>query len=288
MGTSTELALTTRPDLVAIAAIRDGYYHQVKHFVTWAMQTGNTLDEQGIRSYFAHLRTLPYTANTVRNKRTAVKRRVRQIYHDSPVEERMKIDRVLADLDHDDPAPKINSVEITKDKCLDNGEYRHLLEHCRSDRQRAFIRFLNTTGCRVSEMTGIRLDQAEDIGTAMKIRVLGKGRKERFVRIPHDLYTFIKETFNGSTYLFETSNGKSYGRVYVSSQIARIGHLIDRKIGAHTMRHSFATRKVQQLPGKLDAVSKYLGHSTPSITLAMYCHTSITDVELFNEIEESD
>ena len=42
---------------------------------------------------------------------------------------------------------------------------------------------------------------------------------------------------------------------------------------------------VQQYPGKLDAVSLYLGHSSTSITLDMYVHTQLSDDELF-DLEE--
>jgi integrase/recombinase XerD len=290
METGTALARIqnkTSEDMLAIAeGIEDGYTYQIRHFVKWARTTGHGIDEDGIKGYFAFLDSTNYTANTIRNKRSAVKRRVRQLFHDAPLDDRMRIDRVLSDLEHDDPAPKINSVQVTRDRCLDAGEYRELLLHCRSDRQRAFVRFLNTTGARVSELCGIRLDQAEALGSAVKLRLMGKGRKERFVRIPSELFAFIRETFAGSVYLFETSNGKPYGREYVSAQIATIGRRIDRRISAHTLRHSFATRKVNQLPGKLDAVSRYLGHSSPSITLAMYCHSSMSDAELF-DIDEA-
>jgi len=274
----TDEALLARAE-----AIRDAYSYQIRHFIRWARSTGHGFNEDGIRDYFAHLETLNYCANTIRNKRSAIKRRVRQLFHDAPVDERIKIDRVLSDLDHDNPAPKINSVQVTRDKVIDASEYRAMLRACRSDRQRAFIRFLYTTGCRVSELCGARLDRCEARENTVKIRILGKGRKERFVRIEADLYAFIRSTFNGSTYLFETSTGQSYSRVYVSGQVKRIGALIGRDIAAHCLRHTFATRKVQQLPGKLDAVSRYLGHSTPSITLAMYCHSSLTDAELFEE-----
>ena len=46
-------------------------------------------------------------------------------------------------------------------------------------------------------------------------------------------------------------------------------------------RHSSATRKVRAYPGKLDAVSRYLGHSSVSITLSLYCHTELSSDEVF-------
>ena len=294
METGTALARiqnkTSGATLEAAAAIEDGYTYQIRHFVQWARATGHGIDEDGIRDYFRFLNESgTYTANTIRNKRAALKKRVRQLFHDAPIDERMKIDRALSDIDHehDTAAPKVNTNEVTCEKVLSASEYRDFLFHCRSDRQRAFGRFLYSTGCRVSELCGARLDRCEPLGSTVKIRILGKGKKERFVRIPAELYGFILETFGGTVYLFETSNGKPYGREYVSAQIKKIGRLIGREISAHSLRHSFATRKVQQLPGKLDAVSRYLGHSSPSITLAMYCHSSMSDAELFEDLGEA-
>ena len=36
----------------------------------------------------------------------------------------------------------------------------------------------------------------------------------------------------------------------------------------------------------IDALSRYLGHSSPAITLAMYCHNELSDAELFERIAE--
>lgn len=268
-----------------IELIKDGYTYQIRDFLRWARSTGHGLDEAGIREYFQHMGTLNLCANTIRNRRAAIKRRVRQVFHDAPLDDRMKIDRVLSDLDHDDPAPKINSVQVTRDKVIDPTEYRAMVKACRSDRQRAFVQFLYATGCRVSEMIGVRLDRCEVSGDSVKVRILGKGRKERFVRIPAELFDFMRATFSGSTYLCETSTGHQYTREYVSSQVSRVGALIGRDIAAHSLRHSFVTRKVQQFPGKLDAISRYVGHSSPSITLAMYCHSSMSDSELFDDLD---
>lgn len=274
-------------DILAQAAqVKDAYSYQVRHFIQWARENKKTIDQEGITDYFRFLNQSGYTAATIRNKRSAVKKRVRQLFHDAPLDDRMKIERVLNDLEHDadTKAPKVNTNEVTIDRVLTLQDYKAILDACRSERQRAFIAFLYTTGCRVSEMTGIRLDQCEEMGAAVKVRVMGKGRKERFVRIPAELFNQARAVFGGQVYLYETRNGRPYAREYVSAQIKKIGHRIGREISAHTLRHSFATRKVQQLPGKLDAVSRYLGHSSPSITLAMYCHNTMTDAELYEDL----
>lgn len=278
--------MTTGGDLIAAAVqIQDVYTSQIRQFAKWARSTGNGLDELGIRAYFEELNRSGLAASTICVRRAAVKRRIRQLFHDAPIEERMKIDRALSDLDHDGStkAPKIADRSVGADKVISPAEYREMILRARSDRQRAFLRFLWTTGCRVAELAGIELDRCEQIDGAVKIRLLGKGSKERFVRIPVDLFAFVRSTFGGSRYLFETASGRAYDRTYISEQIRRVGKLIGRNISAHTFRHSFASRTYQRLPGKLDALSRYLGHSTTSITLSMYCHSQLSNEELFAE-----
>ena len=111
--------------------------------------------------------------------------------------------------------------------------------------------------------------------------MMSAGRYDHRIRIVKDVQTTDKDGFPTSS---REVILEPYAREYVSAQIKKIGHRIGREISAHTLRHSFATRKVQQLPGKLDAVSRYLGHSSPSITLAMYCHNTMTDAELYEDL----
>jgi integrase/recombinase XerD len=150
-------------------------------------------------------------------------------------------------------------------------------------RQAAFIRFLWATGARVSELCGALLETAVHEGDTVRIRIRGKGNKERTIRITAVLYQQIRETFpNAARYVFETSTGHRYLESYVSHQIAGLGRrVLSRRISAHVLRHSFATRKVLSLPGKLDALSRYLGHSSVAITMNLYVHTAVDDSELF-------
>jgi site-specific recombinase XerD len=242
-----------------ITEIKDNYTYQVRTWVKWMNESNQGINEDSIRDYFIWLnQESGFKARTISIKRCAVKKRIRQLYKTASTDDRIRIDRVLHDLDHESATapPKVNTSEITKDKVLDNEDYIRLLTACRSDRQKMFITLLNTTGCRVTEMINIKLSDCEVINETVKIRVMGKGSKERFLRIPLDLFEEIKEVFQGSIYLMETGKGKSYNRCYVSNQIHKIGLRIGRNISAHSLRHSFATKKVKQFPGKIDAASR--------------------------------
>jgi len=135
----------------------------------------------------------------------------------------------------------------------------------------------------VSELAGARLDACRIEGSTVAIRVLGKGNKERHIRIPLELYEDIVREFGGSTYLFETGGGKPYERSYVSDQVAKIGKkVLGRRVSAHKFRHSFVTEKIRKHPDKIAAVSEYVGHSSVAITLEIYNHQTLTDADLFD------
>jgi len=121
------------------------------------------------------------------------------------------------------------------------------------------------------------------MGDRIKVRIMGKGRKERFIYLPTILYRAICDCFKGTVRIFETRTGKPYSRSYVSGQIAKLGrYILEKRISAHTFRHSFATRKIRET-GKIQAVSQYLGHSSVSITLNLYCHEELSAEDLASE-----
>jgi integrase/recombinase XerD len=264
----------------------DNYISQTKTFINWLRNNDRDVTEESIRDYFTWLNESGYKAQTVAIKRQAVKKRIRELFKHAPIEDRMKIDQVLHELDHETKtkSPQINSKQITRDMVLDHGEYMQLLECCRSEKQRLFIEYLYCTGCRVSELTGAELRNCTFHDKTVKIRIMGKGSKERFIRISIELHQRIIEEFKGERFLFETASHKAYDRCYISRQIKVLGKRIGKEISAHTLRHSWATKMVGLYPGKISAISKYLGHSSPSITMSLYVHQELTDDELFFDL----
>ena len=282
--TPSVITTETEIQLRRIESIDDNYKFHIRNFVAWMRSGTREINFESIRDYFAELNRGDYSAGTVRVKRQAVLKRIRLLFKDRPIEERVKLEEALKDLGTGDTrAPKVNSTAIGTDKIISALEYERLLYGARSDRQRMFMMFLWVTGCRVSEMLGVKLTNCEIQGDRVHIRVLGKGKKERYVWIPVVLYRRILGTFSGGTWLFETGKGKAYSRSYVSNQISKLGrHILDRRISAHTFRHSFATRKIKET-GKIQAVSEYLGHSSVAITLNLYCHDELTGEDLASE-----
>ena len=148
------------------------------------------------------------------------------------------------------------------------------------------IKTLAQTGLRVSEMINIKLSDCRAINNIVHIKIIGKGRKERTIRITKNLYESIINAFKGNTYLFENKNtDKNYTRTTIFRLIKKAGKIINRSdLHPHLLRHFFATHHI--LKGDtVKAVSNYLGHSSTSITNDMYVHDELSDSQLFeNEL----
>lgn len=278
--------LSTRPNQSAyVWEIRDSYTANARTYQRFLEENGYGLID-GLGPYFEWLQGQGYRASTVRIKRQAALDRIRRAAKIPGVfspEQRERIEWIISETVNEAKAPKLTFNGVGRDKVLTLEEYRKTLAVCHSERQRAFLRFLYTTGARVSEIIGIRLTDCVNVLGRVYITVLGKGRKERVLRLTLDQYEAIQAIFKGGIYLFETSAGKPYARQYITGELRKLTlRAIGRPLSAHKMRHSFATRQIGKgVP--VDAVSRYLGHSSVSTTLQYYSHTEMTDDQLFDE-----
>jgi integrase/recombinase XerD len=145
------------------------------------------------------------------------------------------------------------------------------------------VKFLVNTGLRVSEMIGIKKEDLEAYNTEfMRIKILGKGRKIRFIYISYDLYQDVKEAFDSeSIYLFASGSGNQLSRVNVYRQVNRSFERWAHKsgIGPHTMRHFFCSYAILEKKKDYKAVSKYAGHATPGLTMQYYVDSELSPEE---------
>ena len=150
-------------------------------------------------------------------------------------------------------------------------------------RDRAILELFYASGLRVSELAGLGL---EDIDLSRKmVRVLGKGRKERFVPFntstARALRAYLERRPAGppasgrrADALFVNHRGgrltvRSIDRIvrrYVAATSARTG------ISPHALRHSFATHLLQR-GADLRVIQELLGHARLSTT-QRYTHVN--------------
>jgi integrase/recombinase XerD len=264
-----------------LLAIRDSYAGDTRHLITFLDKHGLELDPEGLRAYVEHLKSAGYKAATINKRLAAAKNRLRLLFRESEqamdMLSRFEMESTLKEV----KGIKKSSRAVDSDRTLSIEEIRRLIRDEEIPiRVRFFIEFLVITGTRVSELAGIRLSDIKEEPGYVTVRIVGKGSKERELKLRHELVNRIRSEFKGKKYLFETRDAKPYNRQYISWQIFRAGRRINRSISAHTLRHTFATIQITK-NRKVKAVSTYLGHSSTSITQDMYVHEEL-DLEDLN------
>ena len=158
---------------------------------------------------------------------------------------------------------------VTQSDYLTEDKVDRLIGAC-SKRIGLIVEFLFNTGCRVSEMIGIRLQDMRT-NSGVKIQIVGKGSKARFIYISKDLLYRIRTSFKGDKYFFETRTGKRLNRFYVFNEIQKYSARIGLNVHPHTLRHSFAMF-LKEKGKSVKYISEALGHSSTSITTDQYFH----------------
>lgn len=148
---------------------------------------------------------------------------------------------------------------------------------------KTLIRIICDTGLRVTEAASIKRDNIS-LDKPFHIKVEGKGKKERTVYIGWATATYILMLLQltakiDSPYLFP---GKDPNRYWDVSSIQENMRRVCDKLGIkpitpHQLRHWWATRTLQN-GGKLEVVSRLLGHSSVGITGDVYRHVSQSEL----------
>jgi integrase/recombinase XerC len=146
------------------------------------------------------------------------------------------------------------------------------------ERDTAVLELLYSTGMRCSEIVSLVMD---DVDTGNRsIRILGKGRKERWVPfgapalLALTTYLLTRRKISGQDPVFVGARGKPLSDRTVRRIVARglIRASIRTKASTHTLRHSFATHLLQR-GGDLRSIQELLGHSSLSTT-QRYTHVN--------------
>jgi integrase/recombinase XerD len=142
-------------------------------------------------------------------------------------------------------------------------------------RDRAILETLYATGCRASEVVGLKLaDLHLDSGF---LQCTGKGSKQRIVPLGKQAISALRSYLNefrgnlanasGQSWVFVSRAGNKLTRemlwVIVKKYVRRLG--LNDKVSPHTLRHSFATH---MLSGGADlrTVQELLGHASIATT----------------------
>ncbi|MGF1531818.1 MAG: site-specific tyrosine recombinase [Puniceicoccaceae bacterium] len=166
-------------------------------------------------------------------------------------------------------------------------ETRRLLEtpspsHPLGIRDRAILELFYSSGLRVSELSGLRLEQIDFAESFL--RVFGKGSKERLVPIGSSALAALETYLTlarptlvrpiTTTWVFLSNRGTSISRktIWVMIKNHAATAKIQKNVKPHTLRHSFATHLLMG-GADLRSIQEMLGHS------------SILTTEIYTQVE---
>jgi integrase/recombinase XerD len=147
----------------------------------------------------------------------------------------------------------------------------------------AIIELLYSCGLRVSELVNLKISDL--FFKESLIKVTGKGNKERFVPISKLSQKYInnylneirqnhkiKKNFEDTLFLNERGTNLSRNMIFIIVNKLKKQSNINKKIGPHTLRHSFATHLIEN-GADLITIQKMMGHESITTT-ERYLHVN--------------
>ncbi|HCL4549727.1 integrase [Clostridium botulinum] len=171
------------------------------------------------------------------------------------------------------PAKKLKQTKEPKRlrHAMTEEEVELLRQASKTDREKALVEFLISTGCRLSEVVGVNKD---DINWyEMSLNVIGKGDKERKVyfntkaKILLKKYLLTREDDNLALFVTSKRPHARLGGRSIQREIKKIAKRagINKSIYSHLFRHSFATNKLNAgMP--MPVIQHLMGHESPATT----------------------
>jgi len=154
-------------------------------------------------------------------------------------------------------------------------EIERLIRSLGNIKHRTMLQVLYGTGLRVSELVGLRIGDIDSDRNVITVR-RGKGGKDRQVPLPPTLLEVLREywkLYRPKEFLFENRRSgaqmseRTVQAVFVQAKKASG---INKKISAHTLRHSYATHLLEAGTDLL-SIRNQLGHSNIATT-TVYLH----------------
>lgn len=192
---------------------------------------------------------------------------------------------LLENLRTDDPSQQVKSPKLPKrlPKALTQSQVMALLSASGPEpddetadvlrlRNRAILELMYSSGCRVSEVAQLDLDEMVQGGW---VRIRGKGSKERLVPVGSfaqraiDAYLIRSRPLlaakAGGPALFLNQRGSRLSRQSIWEIIQSAGNGCGLTVSPHSLRHSFATHLIE---GGADVrvVQELLGHASVATT----------------------
>ncbi len=220
------------------------------------------LSSEKLRSYFLYcISKLKLSENLIHSRMNAVKFYFEKVlFHE----------KLFLEI----PRPKKPS---TLPKAISTRDIKKMLSIIDNPKHQLLLKMCYGMGLRVSELVRLKITDI-DSGNMQVLVNKGKGKKDRYVTLPESvldlLRTYYKE-YKPREFLFEGQNGGQY--TVRSAQLvfktAMRKAKINKNIGIHGLRHSYATHLIEQ-GTDIRFVQELLGHNNIKTTMI---YTSLTD-----------
>lgn len=180
-----------------------------------------------------------------------------------------------------DPAITVKPIKYEQKQrvSLTQLEMEYIRKSCTTKRERAIVEFFYSTGCRVSEMSAVKLSDVDF--TTGEVTLFGKGSKYRTSYLNARSTVAIREYLeergtDGCPYLFVTERkplrqiGKPALEKIIRIIMARVPE-VKKPVTPHIFRHTTATQAVSGgMP--VEQVQALLGHVNISTTMIYVDH----------------
>lgn len=222
----------------------------------------NDLSPARLKAYFLYcITTLKMKERKMNGKINAIKFYYEQVLH----REKMF---------YDIPRPKTPQ---TLPKMLSKKEIKALFKQVTNKKHLLILKLCYGMGLRVSEIVNLKVNHIDS--SRMLVLIAGaKGKKDRYVNLPESVLLLLRDyykMYKPQEWLFEGQYGGQYSirSVQTIFKNAMKKAKINKQIGIHGLRHSYATHLLEA-GADLRFIQELLGHHSIKTT---QIYTHITD-----------
>lgn len=178
-------------------------------------------------------------------------------------------DRIFLEI----PRPKKQS---KLPKALNMYEVRKILDATENLKHNTMLKLCYGMGLRLSEILNLKVANIDSKNMRVHIE-RGKGKKDRFVNLPESILEQLRAyylEYKPKIFLFEGLHGGQYSSRTVQEVFKKslIKAKIQKKVGIHSLRHSFATHLLEN-GTDIRFIQELLGHNDIKTTF-IYTHVS--------------
>ena len=224
-------------------------------------------DSQKVRSYMLYCyEHLKLTENTLHSRLNALKFYFEQVLHR---------EKFFVDI----PRPKKRS---QLPKTIHASDIKKMFDVTINLKHNTMLKLCYGMGLRLSEIINLKITDIDSKNMQVFIEK-GKGKKDRYVNLPQSILEQLRmyyKKYRPKKYLFEGQNCEQYSTRSVQkvfkNALQKAG--INKQVGIHSLRHSYATHLLEQ-GTDIRFIQELLGHNNIKTTLI---YTDVTNNSIRN------